>query len=362
MLMNLNPRPAPQEYLCIEGAYDKLPEKLTERFIKKAILVHGTKSMAVAQPFLPVFDDIVIIPIAFNGECSEEEIQRLVSLCASEQADAIIGLGGGKIMDTAKAAAYRSGALPVILLPTMASNCAAWTPLSVLYTPSGNSTGFEVYPQQISLLLIEPRVIINSPIPFFIAGIADTLAKWYEADAILSQISEPSLALDFCRYAAQICHDIPLTLGEKAVEDMRNKQPTSTWIKVMETNIMAGGLVGGFGDEYGRTAAAHPIHDALTLRAETHQFLHGVKVAYGVLVQLAMEGKWDEIDRLSTFYNTFNLPRCLADLNLNHLTDNELLIIANRACEPGESIHFLLGEVTPQLVVSAIRNLEKHIY
>lgn len=34
MLMNLNPRPAPQEYLCREGAYDTLPEKLAERFIK----------------------------------------------------------------------------------------------------------------------------------------------------------------------------------------------------------------------------------------------------------------------------------------------------------------------------------------
>ncbi|EUJ40149.1 glycerol dehydrogenase [Brochothrix campestris FSL F6-1037] len=358
MTMNLTLRPAPQEYLCQEGAYAQLPGKLAERFIKKVLILHGENAYRVAAPFLPEFGNIEVITVQFNGECSDIEITRLLTLFKAAQADAIIGLGGGKVMDTAKAVGFRSGYVPVILLPTMASNCAAWTPLSVLYTEDGSSTGFEVYAQQTALLLVEPRVVIDSPIAFFIAGIADTLAKWYEADAILSQVEQPSLALDLCRYAAQQCHDIPLALAQQAVTDMRDKNPSYAWLKVMETNIMAGGLVGGFGDDYGRTAAAHPIHDALTARTETHVFLHGFKVAYGVLVQLALEDKWSEITKLAPFYEQFKLPQTLADLNLSELNDDALLTIAQRACAPGESIHFLASPVTPERVVDTIKALE----
>lgn len=358
-MMNLTLRPSPQEYLCLEGAYSQLPTKLSERFIKKVLLVHGETAYKVAAPFLPDFGTIDVIPVQFNGECSELEITRLHTLFKAAQADAIIGLGGGKVMDTAKAVGFRSGYVPVILLPTLASNCAAWTPLSVLYNEDGSSTGFEVYSQQTALLLIEPRVIIDSPLDFFIAGIADTIAKWYEADAILSQVEQPSLALDFCRHAARQCHDIPLTYAQQAVTAMRAKDTSHAWLKVMETIIMAGGLVGGFGDDFGRTAAAHPLHDALTARPETHAFLHGFKVAYGVLVQLALEDKWSEITHLTPFYTTFNLPQSLADLKLSELDDDELLVIAQRACAPGESIHLLAMPVTPARVVTAMKALER---
>ena len=59
----------------------------------------------------------------FNGECSKGEVDRLVALARDNGCDIIVGVGGGKILDTAKAVAYYLES-PVIICPTIASTDA----------------------------------------------------------------------------------------------------------------------------------------------------------------------------------------------------------------------------------------------
>lgn len=353
-------RIAPQEYVSEINAYDRLADRLRARFIKRVLFLHGTKALQKARRYLPDLSEagIATVDVPFGGECSKNEISRVIGIMKEERVDGIIGLGGGKVLDTAKAAGYKAGSFPVILLPTMASNCAAWSPLSVLYTDSGASIGHEIYPHSSSLVLIEPRVILDSPLDYFIAGVADTLAKWYESDFLLTHTAKNRLALRLSREAARLCRDIPLKFAEQAIDDMKNGRLSDEWINVMETNIMAGGLVGGFGDEYGRATAAHSIHDAITARPETHQFLHGIKVAYGIMVQLVIENKWDEMERLLPFYKSFNLPISLADLNLDSLSQSELRVIADETVRPKALIHLHPLNITAQNVLDAILQLE----
>ncbi|RYL92326.1 iron-containing alcohol dehydrogenase family protein [Sporolactobacillus sp. THM7-4] len=360
MPLNLIQRIAPQEYLCEENAYEKLADGLKGRFIRRVLFLHGTKSLSKALPYLPDLarEGIESIDVLFNGECSHNEINRIIQIMKENEVDAIIGLGGGKVMDTAKAAAYKAGAYPVILLPTMASNCAAWSPLSVLYSDEGASLGHEIYPHPSSLVLVEPRVILDSPVDYFVAGVADTIAKWYESDFLLTHAGANRLALRFARDAARVCRDIPLQFAEKAIDDMKNGRLSNEWLNVMETNIMAGGLVGGFGDEYGRATAAHSVHDAITSRPETHEFLHGVKVAYGIMVQLVIEEKWDEMKRLVPFYKALQLPLSLADLHLASLSDDELKVIAKETVRPNALIHLHPMNITASKVFDAIVRLE----
>lgn len=70
----------------------------------------------------------------FHGECSEPTLAQLRQ--EAQSSDLIIGIGGGKALDTAKLLGHQLH-LPVVTIPTSAATCAAWTALSNIYTEAG---------------------------------------------------------------------------------------------------------------------------------------------------------------------------------------------------------------------------------
>src|SRR5580704_15328291 len=81
----------------------------------------------VAMPFT-IFD--------FRGECSLAEIERAKAAARKTGARIVIGAGGGKVLDTARAVASDL-ALPVVNCPTIASSDAPCSALSVVSTEAG---------------------------------------------------------------------------------------------------------------------------------------------------------------------------------------------------------------------------------
>ena len=78
----------------------------------------------------------------FGGECTLEEVNAHVDRLEGSGVDVIVALGGGKCVDTGKAVAHRLG-LPVVVVPTLASNDAPCSALSVMYRTDGTSTGVD---------------------------------------------------------------------------------------------------------------------------------------------------------------------------------------------------------------------------
>lgn len=361
--MALVVRTGPQEYECKEGVLDTLTEKLRARKIQRVILVHGTVSWQKALPYLtPLLEsDIEVKFIDFAGECTYEEVERLSGIAEQFEADAIIGVGGGKIMDVVKYAAAKTAGTEAILVPTLASNCAPWTPLSVMYSADGVCLGFDMHTKQVGLLLVEPALLLDSPVNYFIAGIADTLAKWYESDKILSQPEHQTNAfLLMARSAALNCKVNISQYGRQAVKAIESHTLTTAFVQVCETIISISGLVGGFGDSYARTTIAHAVHDKITVFHETHAFLHGEKVAYGILVQLAVEGKWTEVDELLAFYDELHLPKSLMDLGLNRLTIEQIAAFSIEVAAD-ENLLDSAYVVSNQAIQEAISALETYV-
>lgn len=360
MEKNLIVRGAPQEFECKIGAWNDLEGHLRRRNVTRVLVVHGGVSWEKARRFFPKLADVVTVFEPYRGECSFEERDRIAELATAANVDAIIGVGGGKVADLAKAIAVHLE-LAVVILPTLAATCAAWTPLSVMYDANGEMLQYDIFARSNGLVLVDPEVILDSPVELMIAGIGDTLAKWYEADVIISQLEERSVEIDISLYTAKLCRDILLDSSAAALQSMREGTLSESFVKVVETNIMVGGMVGGFGDDYGRTSGAHSIHDALTVLSETHDLLHGNKVAYGVFVQLMLEKRQDEIAKLIPFYTELGLPTSLKDMGLSGLSEEALVRVAERAAAPDETIHLMPGVITADMVLAAMKGLELFI-
>ena len=103
----------------------------------------------------PVYED-------FNGECSENEVNRLVEVAKANGCDVIVGIGGGKTLDTAKATAYFMGC-PVVICPTIASSDAPCSALSVLYTDDGQFDRYLFLPANPTLSSWTPRSSRRAP-------------------------------------------------------------------------------------------------------------------------------------------------------------------------------------------------------
>lgn len=349
--------PGPQLVVNDVGAMKGLIRALASDGVRTALFVHGERSLRAASPYLPTELGDVMVEGGFRGECSPAETGRLVELALSLGADAVIGLGGGKALDTAKAVAHRAGQLPVYLVPTLASTCSAWSALSVFYDDDHRHLGHEIWPVPTRAVFLDPRIVFDSPADYFVSGIADTLAKWVETRAafagaaldVLGQVGSES---------ARRCGDAVREHAADAVRDMRNGQNSSAWRLVAESSILTAGMVGGFGGVRGSATLAHPVGDGLSGLPATRELMHGIKVAYGILVQLAVEGRWEEIDELNPLFADLGLPRSLADLSVPLSDEAAIRSIAETALLPGSSTHLLVPAPTASTVVDAITALE----
>ncbi len=157
-------------------------------------------------------------------------------------------------------------------------------------------------------MLVEPRIILNAPAEYLLAGIGDTLAKWYEAVVLAPQPTALPLTVRLGINGALAIRDVLLASSETALADQRRGDLTQAFRDVVEAIIAGGGMVGGLGERYTRVAAAHAVHNGLTVLPQTDKFLHGTKVAYGILVQSALLGQDDVLAQLVQAYQRFNLP------------------------------------------------------
>jgi len=111
----------------------------------------------------------------------------------------------------------------------------------------------------------------------------------------------------------------------------------------------------GIGFESAGLAAAHSIHNGLTVLAETHSFYHGEKVAFGVLAGLQLtDASTGESATVFSFCEDVDLPTTLADVGLGNVDRERLMDAAKKTCAPGQPIHHEAGLITPEKVFNAM--------
>lgn len=298
-------------------------------------------------------EKIGIEQVDFSGEASRHEVERITKQAKEADVRFVVGVGGGKTLDTAKAVSDEL-TVPVVIVPTIASTDAPTSALSVIYSDAGIFESYRFYKKNPDLVLVDTKLISEAPARFFASGIADALATWVEVRSVIAfggktmAGGRPTIAAEAI---AKRCEEVLFEHGRLAYESVQAKVVTPALEAVVEANT----LLSGLGFESGGLAAAHAIHNGFTaLDGDIHHLTHGEKVAFGTLVQLALEQhSQEEIERYIAFYMDLGLPVTLEDVKLKDASRADILKVGEAATADGETIHDGF-DVTAEEVADAI--------
>ena len=295
-----------------------------------------------------------------NHDCCEADLERLAAEVRSAGCDAVLAVGGGKVLDAGKLLADRL-TLACITVPTSAATCAGWTALANVYSPQGAFLYDVALERCPDLLVFDHGLVRQAPPRTLVSGIADAMAKWYEAS--VSSGSSSDGLIQQAVQMARVLRDQLLLDAEAAVADAAQpgQVPSEAWVRVAEACGLTAGVIGGIGGARCRTVAAHAVHNGLTQLAGSHHWLHGEKVGFGILVQLRLEELLGANQlagqarrQLLPLFERLGIPCSLADLGLGGSSLSDLQQVCSFACAPGSDLHHLPFAVAPTDLLAAL--------
>lgn len=331
------------------GAYsakygDRALVILSESGLKRFgdLLVSSYESSACTAEFVP-----------FGGESSKREIERIRKVAEEKGSNVIVGVGGGKIADTAKAVSFYAK-LPCLIMPTLASSDAPCSSLSVIYTDDHRFEEYLYLPAGPDMVLMDTAVIAAAPARLLASGMGDALATYFEARACRRSHSKNCLGGEVTLAAmgiAELCYETLMSDGLKAILAANVGACTPALDAIVEANT----YLSGVGFESGGLALAHAVHNGLTVLPGTHDLYHGEKVAFGTLTQLVMENEEEEeLQRVIEFCLTLGLPVTFAELGLEGVTRQELMQAAEAAAAPDDTAHNMPFPVTAETIYNGM--------
>lgn len=344
---------------------DKIYEKIgpvCESYGKKVLVIGGRKALAAAYDKIAAYvaqTNLEIIGTEIYGEnCTYATVERLRALPLYQEADMVFGVGGGKALDTVKCLCIPDDK-PVFSFPTIASNCAATTSVSILYNEDGTFLKPHFFIRPVMHAFIDTQIIAQAPSQYMWAGIGDTYAKYYEAlissrDERLEHFTAVGVAV------SQMCRDPLLLYSAQALED--HKQGLCTYAVeqvvlaiVVTTGIASIFLTKDYTPDY-NSGLAHAIFYALTaypVIEERH--LHGEVVAFGILIALLVDGQKEEFEKIYELNKSIGLPTRLSDIEIAPAQWEECL---DRIPTMSDVAHYPY-KVTRPMLEDAMKTLEE---
>lgn len=275
------------------------------------LVIHGEKSLlSIKNEFLKTLEGKKFHLVHYGNECCHTIINSILDNLKNNTYDLIIGVGGGKSIDASKVLMDKLD-LPLFTIPTIASTCAAVSYISVMYEE--NHVFQELYflnrPPHKTFINLE--TLITAPKKYLWAGIGDTLAKYYEMN-LKARGKRLNFNTTMGEKLSHLCKETMLNYGKHALS---TEVVDDDFKEVAGVILVTTGVVSNLIDFKYNGALAHAIFDALTkIKRVEEEHLHGEVVAFGILIQLQLEGNCEELHNLLKFYKEINLPTTLKEI------------------------------------------------
>lgn len=254
-----------------------------------------------------------------TGTCNDEDAKAFAELAKAKGYDVIVGVGGGVMCDFSKLCGYYAN-LPVINVPTSSATCAAYTPLSVRYTPEGKTVGSLHYSYEVSAVIADTEVISAQPVRLLLAGVFDALAKFVEIKQRFNEnIKEYPIGLDYAYVMSKYSYQLLNEKTQQCIYDMEKGEITADVDNLIFTAIAATGVISGIARGSNQTALAHKFYETtrFLFPEKAKPYLHGEIVGVGLLLQNHFNGEEQNNTALMELMKKYNMPYRLGDIGVD---------------------------------------------
>lgn len=278
-------------------------DEIVKRYIPDII---GQKALIISEEFLigiykDKIDDISCdfgnAEIFAMKSASFDEAVFIAKKVCVEDIKVIIGIGGGRVLDTAKYAAHISKAV-YICMPTSLSNDSLASPFAVLETYGKNRKTIEC--KIPTAIIVDTNMITNAPVDQMLSGIGDTIAKHTALfDWKLSAAKSSSHIDDFAYALSRMSYDSVYHCDEK---NMKSR----VFIRILSRALVMGGLAMEIaGSSRPCSGSEHLFAHAIEEYYPDIRITHGLAVALGSIPACIFQGQ--DADGLLNFYRTYGI-------------------------------------------------------
>ncbi len=309
-------------YIQEDGAVGRVAEELCRLGCKKPFVLGGKTALSLTEQTIRKSlgeKGMEGVFFTYTQFCNYDACVEITGTEAFGACDAVVGVGGGNVMDAAKLCAAL-GNLPIINIPTSSATCACYTPLSVTYNERGQTMGTRHHAAEVNAVLADMEILSRQPLRLAVAGVYDSLAKLLEIRQRLSGMTEETTDIGLASSFAlsEFMYDRLLADLPAVSEDLRAGRNTK---KVYDTVYMAmalTGVISGLARGSNQCAIAHKVYEvSRTLFPEAvHDVLHGELVAIGLICQMAYNGDTHRVDEFRNGMKAVGMPTTLSELGV----------------------------------------------
>jgi len=298
----------PRRIIIGEGIYHKIPdilEKLDD--FNSILLVMGIKtSNLVGKKILKILNNHYNLNFIYAKSCDHSTLQRVKKHASLVKADLVMGIGGGKNIDLAKAVAYYMK-IPYISVPTILSHDGIASDRAVI------AKGKKKYPIVGSppiAVVADLDVLSQAPYRYFAAGCGDVVAK---ITSVLDwKLARDEKNEDYDDFIANLTHAAAETIINNAKKHEKNYKNS---IKLLFKSLITCGMAMTITKSSRPCSGSeHMFSHTVDYLAPENKALHGEKCALGAYIMSYLHGI--DYEKVREALVSYRLPTNFRDIKI----------------------------------------------